>query len=131
MLIGKVAQAAGVNIQTLRYYERRGLVRSPVRRSSGYREYPPDAVDRIRFVKRSQELGLTLAEIGELLRLRESQRARCSDVRHRTQLKIAEIDNKIRSLTAMRSALAVLLRSCSSNATVRYCPIIESLEPIS
>ena len=79
---GEVAARAGVNVQTLRYYERRGLLKKPGRRASGYREYSPDAVRLIRFIKRAQELGFTLTEIEDLLRLRSDQTAKCSDVRH-------------------------------------------------
>jgi len=85
---GEVAAQAGVNVQTLRYYERRGLLKEPERRPSGYREYSPDAVLLIRFIKRAQELGFTLAEIEDLLRLRNDHSARCSEVRAAAQAKI-------------------------------------------
>jgi MerR family mercuric resistance operon transcriptional regulator len=78
--IGQVATLAGVNIQTLRYYERRGLVREPERRHSGYREYPPDTVALIRFIKRAQDLGFSLREVADLLHLREDRQSSCVDV---------------------------------------------------
>lgn len=125
---GEVAARAGVNIQTLRYYERRGLLEEPERRASGYREYPPDAVRLIRFIKRAQELGFTLREIEDLLRLRSDQKASCSEVRAAARAKIEDIEQKIRSLRAMKRALGVLVRSCTSDGSVRECPILEALD---
>src|SRR6266516_7857967 len=127
MRIGEVARQAGVNVQTLRYYERRGLLREPGRRASGYREYPPDTARLIRFIKRAQELGFTLAEIEELLRLREDQRASCAEVRDAANAKIEDIDRKIQSLRAMKRALSILVNSCASDGSIRECPILESL----
>jgi Hg(II)-responsive transcriptional regulator len=125
---GEVAAQAGVNVQTLRYYERRGLLKEPERRQSGYREYPPDAVQLIRFIKRAQEIGFTLTEIEDLLRLRSDQRASCSDVRAAAQEKIDDIEQKIRSLRAMKRALGVLVSSCTSDGSTRECPILEALD---
>lgn len=125
--IGQVAAAAGVNVQTLRYYERRGLLTAVTRRPSGYRAYSVETIGLIRFIKRAQELGFTLDEIADLLALRENSQARCSEVRHRTRVKIDEIDRRIDHLTAMKRALAELLSSCTSNASIRSCPIIEAL----
>ncbi len=125
---GEVAAKAGVNVQTLRYYERRGLLKEPERRSSGYREYEPDAVRLVRFIKRSQELGFTLKEIEELLRFREDRRASCADVRAAAQAKIEDIERKVENLRAMKRALAVLVKSCSSEGSTRECPILEALD---
>lgn len=126
---GEVAAQAGVNVETLRFYERRGLLKDPRRRSSsGYREYPPEAVRVVRFIKRAQELGFTLREIEELLRLRESQGASCADVRAAARSKLDDIDRKIRSLHAIKRALAVLVKSCSSDGSTRECPILEALD---
>jgi Hg(II)-responsive transcriptional regulator len=125
---GEVAAQAGVNIQTLRYYERRGLLQEPERRASGYREYPPDAVQIVRFIKRAQEIGFTLTEIEALLRLRSDQRASCAEVRSAAQAKIEDIEQKIRSLRAMKRALGVLVASCTSDGSVRECPILEALD---
>lgn len=125
--IGQVAEAAGVNVQTLRYYERRGLLTAVPRRPSGYRAYSVETIGLIRFIKRAQVLGFTLDEIADLLALRENTKARCSEVRHRTRVKIDDIDRRIELLTAMKRALAELLSSCTSNATIRSCPIIEAL----
>ena len=125
---GEVAARAGVNIQTLRYYERRGLLEEPSRRPSGYREYPAESVRIVRFIKRAQELGFTLREIQELLRLRESEKASCAQVRSAAQAKIDDIDHKLASLKAMRRALGVLVASCRSDGSVRQCPILEAID---
>ena len=124
---GEVAAQAGVNVQTLRYYERRGLLRQPERRASGYREYLPDAVRLVRFIKRAQELGFTLTEIEDLLLLRDNQKASCREVRAAAQAKIEDIEQKVQALLSMKRALRVLVRSCTSDASVRYCPILEAL----
>lgn len=125
---GEVAARAGVNIQTLRYYERRGLLEVPERRASGYREYPTDAVRIIRFIKRAQGLGFTLTEVEELLRMRSDQTARCSEVRVAAQAKIDDIDRKLKSLRAMKRALGVLVSTCRNDASARECPILEALD---
>ncbi len=125
--IGQLARLAKVNVQTLRFYERKRLLPAPPRRLSGYREYPPETTEVVRFIKRGQELGFTLREIKELLALREVPRARCSDVMALAQHKIDEIDGKINDLRAIRTALAKLLKECPGTAPVTRCPIIESL----
>lgn len=125
---GEVAARAGVNIQTLRYYERRGLIPEPERRASGYREYPPDAVRIIRFIKRAQELGFTLSEIEELLRIRGDQTASCAEVRASAKAKIDDIELKVRNLRAMKRALGILVSSCTSDGSARECPILEALD---
>src|SRR5262249_4860828 len=119
---GQVAAKAGVNVQTLRYYERRGLLKEPERRSSGYREYEPDAVRLVRFIKRAQELGFTLKEIEELLQFREDRRSSCAAVRAAAQAKIEDIERKVESLRAMKRALAVLVDSCARDGSMRECP---------
>lgn len=128
MRIGEIAAQAGVNAQTLRYYERRGLLGVPQRRPSGYREYPPEAVRVIRFVKRAQELGFTLAEVEDLLRLRTDRRASCVEVRAAASTKIADIDRKLRQLRAMKHALRALVDSCATEGATRTCPILEALD---
>src|SRR6059036_1826289 len=92
--IGEVAAQAGVSIQTLRYYERRGILEAPARRPSGYRDYPSDTVRVVRFIKRAQELGFTLTEVEELLRLRQDRTATCAEVRKAATSKIENIDQK-------------------------------------
>jgi MerR family mercuric resistance operon transcriptional regulator len=125
---GEVAARAGVNVQTLRYYERRGLLKDPRRRASGYRAYREDAVRLIRFVKRAQELGFTLTDIEELLRLRSDQAASCSQVRARAESKLEDIELKIKRLRAMKRALGVLVASCTAESSDRHCPILEALD---
>jgi len=125
---GEVATQAGVNVQTLRYYERRGILKEPERRQSGYRQYPPDAVQLIRFIKRAQELGFTLTEIEDLLRLRTDQESACSEVRSAAEAKIEDIEQKIRHLRAMKRALGLLVACCASEGSPRHCPILESLD---
>ncbi len=127
LLVGQVARRAGVNVETLRYYERRGLLRQPPRRPSGYREYTSEDALRVGFIKRAQKLGFTLREIEQLLRLRDDRRASCDVVRSAAQAKVEDIDQKIASLKAMRRALETLVSSCESNRSARECPILEAL----
>jgi len=126
--VGEVAQRAGVNLQTVHYYERRGLLPKPPRTDSNYRAYPADAVLRVRFIKRAQDLGFTLKEIQELLSLRAAPRARCGDVRERAEAKVRDIDEKVRTLQAMRTALTKLVGECSGSGPVTKCPILEALD---
>ncbi len=128
MRIGEVASQAAVNVQTLRYYERRGLVQPSRRSRSGYRVYDPEAVRRVQFIKRSQELGFTLHEIESLLELREGT-GHCADVRAAAQSKIVDIEERVRGLEGMRRALQVLVDSCESEGSERHCPLLEDLEP--
>jgi Hg(II)-responsive transcriptional regulator len=127
MQTGEVAARAGVNIQTLRYYERRGLLGRPPRTASGYRRYSEDAVRIVRFVKRAQELGFTLDEAEQLLRLRRVSSARQSSVRALATAKVADIESKMRQLAAMRAALQQMLSACCGDGALE-CPILEALE---
>lgn len=126
--VGEVARQAGVNLQTIRYYERRGLLPKPPRTSSNYRAYPAGTVLRVRFIKRAQELGFTLNEIQELLSLRAAPRSRCADVRRRAEAKVRDIDARVRTLQAMRDALTQLIGECSGKGFVTECPILETLD---
>jgi MerR family mercuric resistance operon transcriptional regulator len=126
--VGEVAKQAGVNLQTIHYYERRGLLPKPPRTGSNYRAYPEDAVLRVRFIKRAQDLGFTLKEIKELLSLRAAPRTRCADVRKRAEAKVQDIDGKVRTLHAMRKALTKLIGECSGSGPVSQCPILEALD---
>ena len=128
MKTGELAANAGVNIQTVRFYERRGILPKPTRTAGGYRDYSADAVRLIRFIKRAQDLGFTLVEIEDLLRLRDSRRTSCAVVKSAAQGKIAAVAAKIADLKAMKGALAVLLASCERNDRDRQCPILEALE---
>jgi Hg(II)-responsive transcriptional regulator len=131
MTIGEVAAQAQVNVQTLRYYERSGILREPARSASGYRRYPAEAVQVVRFIKRAQALGFTLDEVQELLRLRENRSKSCAQVRAQAEAKIADIDEKLAALRAIKRALTVLLASCQETPSKPDCPILEALDDIS
>jgi MerR family transcriptional regulator, copper efflux regulator len=128
LTIGEVAEQAGVHIETLRYYERRGLVAKPPRTRSNYRRYPRDAVKRVQFIKRAQVLGFSLKDIKELLSLRAAPEASCAEVRAHADAKIKDINDKIVALTAMKHALSTLVRECSGEGPLTECPILESFE---
>src|SRR5260370_19574873 len=102
LTIGRLAKQAGVNVETVRFYERRGLLPKPPRTASGYRLFPPDAARRLRFIRRTQELGFSLTEIGELLSLRVSRRTTSAGIRSRPQANLSDIEAKIRSLESMK-----------------------------
>ena len=127
MRIGEVAKQAGVNIQTLRYYERRGLLPRAQRGASGYRTYDPDTVGLVRFIRRAQELGFTLREIGELIQFRQVPRQGVA-VRTLAAAKLEDIERKIHQLMAMRDALGVIVDACECENDTMTCPIIEALE---
>ena len=124
---GELARQGGVNIETIRYYERQGLLPKPSRSPSGYRLFSPEDVRRLRFIRRAQELGFSLKEIKELLALRIDPRGTSRDVRRRAEAKIADIEGKIESLRAMKKSLARLTAACSGEGSVGDCPILESL----
>jgi MerR family mercuric resistance operon transcriptional regulator len=126
--IGDVAERGRVNLQTICYYEREGLLPKPPRLASGYRLFPESAVRRVRFIKRAQELGFSLAEIRELLSLRESADARAQDMHERTRAKVADIEEKIRTLQAMKKALNSLAESCPGCGPLSECPILDALD---
>jgi MerR family copper efflux transcriptional regulator len=128
LTIGEVAEQAHVHVETLRYYERRGLVARPPRSASNYRLYAEDTVRRVRFIKRAQELGFSLNDIKELLSLRADPEAGCAEVRARAEAKMEQIDAKIGALTAMKCALSTLVVECSGEGPLSDCPILESLE---
>ena len=125
---GQVAQQANVHAETLRYYERRGLVSVPLRSVSNYRLYPKDTVRHVRFIKRAQDLGFSLGEIKELLSLRTSPKARSADVRAQAAAKITAIEEKIRALKAMKKTLSKLVTECSGRGPVAECPILGALD---
>jgi len=125
--IGQLAKAAGVGVETVRFYERRGLLDVPARKDSGYRQYDDDAVERLRFIRRAQQVGFTLKEIQDLLALRDDPDARRADVRDRATGKVADIDAKVRDLLAMRESLVALLTSCEGDGPASGCPIITAL----
>ena len=126
--VGEVAKLAAVNLQTIHYYERTGLLPKPARTASNYRMYTDDAVRRVRFIKRAQELGFTLKETKELLSLRAAPRSCCGDVRHQAEAKLVDIEDKIRTLHGMRKALTKLIGECSGKGPATACPILEALD---
>jgi MerR family mercuric resistance operon transcriptional regulator len=128
LTIGRLAKEAGVNLETVRFYERRGLLPRPPRSSSGYRLFPAEAARRLRFIRRAQELGFSLKEIGELLSLRVSRRTTSAAIRARAEAKIADIQEKIRSLESMEKTLQRLTRVCDGCAPLAECPILDSLD---
>lgn len=128
MTIGQVAKAAGVELSTMRYYERRGLVKPAARRVSGYRDYGSDAVRRVRFIRHAQELGFSLDDIAELLALRMNTKGSCADVRRRAQRKVGDIESKIIGLNRMRSTLEKLIENCSEKAPTSECPILDAID---
>jgi MerR family mercuric resistance operon transcriptional regulator len=128
MKISDVARDSGVGVETVRFYERKGLVPRPRRPFSGYRNYDEDAAKRIRFIRRAQELGLSLAEARQLLALRTDANVNCADVRVTAEAKIAEIDRKISSLRTIRNALVDLARICPGGGPLDDCPILGAIE---
>lgn len=128
LTIGKVANSAGLAIDTVRYYEREGLVEKPSRSPAGYRHYRPDVIARLRFIRQAKELGFTLSEIRELLALKVAPGKSCADVRARAQAKIADVEQRIAQLDRMKRALARLAASCSGRGPTSECPILDALE---
>ena len=128
MTIGKLAKAVGVNIETIRYYERLKLLTPTARRSSGYRLYGDDNLRRLRFIKNAQTLGFTLHEVRELLCLHVSTTARCGDVQQKAQAKLDQVKEKIRDLQALDRTLLHLVRACRAGQTTDHCPILQSFE---
>ena len=128
LTIGQVAERAGMGVETVRFYEKQGLVPEPPRTESGYRQYPLDTVARLRFVQRAKAMGFSLREIQELFQLRLDESSSSADVKARTEDKIAQIDAKIRDLRNMRSKLVELTHACDGHSTTEECPIIYALD---
>jgi len=128
LTIGRLAKTVGVNIQTVRYYERLKLLAPTARMSSGYRLYGTAEVQRLRFIKNAQALGFTLQEIAGLLNLRVDSTARCGDVQRRAQEHLYTVEAKIQDLEAMALVLQKLIRSCRAGQSTDRCPILKSLE---
>lgn len=128
MTIGQVARDAGVGVETIRFYERRGLMDEPPRRSSGYRQYPPEAVRQLRFIRRAKELGFSLREIADLLDLRADGEAQCEEVRHQLEAKAADVRRRIADLHHIQEALSHLAATCAAQDPLGACPILEALD---
>lgn len=125
--IGEVANETGISVEAIRYYERLGLIPDAARTSSGYRQFEPDVVLRLGFVKRAQALGFTLEEIRELLELRAERGGAAATVRERAEVKLASIEDKIADLERIRSALHDVVNACCGEGTTSDCPILEAL----
>ena len=126
--IGQLAKTTGVNIQTIRYYERLRLLEPCDRKPSGYRLYDGESLKRLRFIKNAQTLGFTLHEIAELLNLRVTSTARCGDVQRKAQAKLLQVVAKVRDLRTLARALKGLIRTCRAGQPTEQCPILTSLE---
>ena len=125
--IGELARLAKVNIETIRYYERRGLLPVPPRNKSGHRQYSSEALKRTDFIKRCQALGFSLKEIAEILELRITPKSTCADMKFRLGEKLGDVDKKIQELTHIRDALSRLLKKCTGQGPIGSCPILEEL----
>jgi Cu(I)-responsive transcriptional regulator len=128
LTIGKLAKQADIGIETVRFYERQGLIDPPLRTDSNYRIYPQEEVTRLKFIKRAKVLGFTLKEIKELLRLRHDPHATKADIKNRTLEKIKDVKQKISDLTKIKEALELLSDSCDGHGSLESCPILKALD---
>ena len=122
--IGALAKSAGVNVETIRYYQRIGLIKEPKKPRQGYRLYPADTVRQVQFIKRAQQLGFSLTEVAQLLAL---SKGRCRDVRQQAEKKREQITRQIQDLTALKQTLDNLIAACKSDKNEQLCPIVEAL----
>lgn len=129
--VGQLAKQVGVNVETIRYYERIKLLPKPKRRESHYRIYNETDFKRLLFIKRAKELGFTLKEIKELMELRIDSEAKCGDVKHLTEHKLQDIDNRINDLKKIRSVLVKLIKQCvNEEVSSDECPILEVIDKL-
>lgn len=124
--ISKVAKELEINIETVRFYERRGLIKQPIKPDVGYRNYPQETINRIRFIKRAQELGFTLNEITNLLNLNDNP---CHQVQDLAELKLQTVRKKKDDLCRLEKVLMEQLAQCQKNSDEQYCPVIDALQP--
>lgn len=122
--IGQIAQRAGVTKETIRYYEREGLVEEPPRRKSGYRQYSDEAIERIKFIKRIQELGFSLKEVKQILTMVENDTDSCTNLSQLTRQKMAAIQEKIEHLEKSKAVLKKMTQACTGRDTLKACPIL-------
>ena len=127
MTIGALARAAGVGIDTVRFYEREGLLPAPTRRASGYREYLPASASRLRFIRRAKELGFSLDEIRELLALSADRERGVRGVRQRAETRLAEVERRLRELRRVQRGLKLLIDACPGHGPLDTCPILAAL----
>lgn len=128
LTIGKLARESGVTVETIRFYERKGLIDQPEKPLSGYRRYPAEAGVRVRFIRNAKELGFSLREIGELLTLAGTSKVNRGGMRAKAEAKIAEIDEKVAGLLSLRKELSALVEVCRSGKKECRCPIVEAFE---
>lgn len=128
LTIGQVAKRAGIGVETVRFYERQGLLEEPKRKPSGYRQFDEGIVARLQFIRRAKQLGFTLKEIRELLALKLDPSTTCADVRGRAEVKITDIEAKIESLQRMKRALVKLTNACNGRGRMSDCPILDALD---
>ncbi|WP_010583789.1 MerR family transcriptional regulator [Schlesneria paludicola] len=126
--IGELAKRGGVGVETVRFYERQGLLEEPERKSSGYRQYDAQTVQVLRFIRRAKELGFTLKEIKSLLEIRTDVSTPRTEVRQQARKKVAEIDEKIADLQRMREGLQSLINQCHGDGSIVGCPILNALQ---
>ena len=131
LTIGQVAQKTGMGIETIRFYERKGLIAEPPRKESGYRQYEPDVLDRLAFIRQAKALGFSLDEIHELMSLRLRTDTSSKDVKKIAAERLADIEQKIKVLRRMQRALKKLVDQCPGHGSINECPILEALEPAS
>ncbi|HMM57285.1 MAG TPA: MerR family DNA-binding protein [Rudaea sp.] len=127
MTIGGAARRVGVGIDTIRYYEREGLLPAPRRRISGYRDYDAGAIERLRFIRRAKALGFTLDEIRELLALSADRERGVRGVKMRAEARLAEVERRIRELQGVRRGLKQLIAACPGHGKLDACPILRAL----
>lgn len=127
--IAKLARATGFGVETIRFYERRGLISQPKRpENGGARDYGPEVIDRLQFIRQGKEIGFSLSEISELLELRDDGESGCEAVRERAITKRREIDEKLHALTEMRGVLDDLIARCPGQGNLTKCPILDAME---
>lgn len=126
--IGQVAKQSGVGIETIRFYEREGVIPKPSRTASGYRQYGGDIVKRLHFIRRAQELGFSLKEIAQLIALRVTPKSNCSEVKKRALAKLEDINRKIADLQRMQEMLNEVTAACVASRPIEDCPILNSFD---
>ena len=128
LTIGEVAKQTGVTVETIRFYEKQGLIATPHRSESGYRQYKAETIKRVRFIQRAKDVGFTLKDIAELLALKKEPGTSCSDIKLRALEKMSEVDKKVEDLKRIHDSLSQLVVKCSGSGDLSECPILESLE---
>lgn len=125
LTIGRVAELSNVGVETIRYYEREGILQQPQRIDGSIRRYPKETIHRLHFIRRAQELGFSLLEITELLSIRATGKGSCSKVADKTEKKLAQIEEKIADLRRLKSALLKVKECCGQQAASDKCPVLE------